>query len=127
MAVTVVSNRAKIAAWVHVNAANGTIVIAGNNSVSTIAAPNETILGAYITQAFWGAGSTGQIQLRRNGVLVAGYDSSGYFDYSGNGVEFNINSTANVDITFTDPTIQTILIELQKVCDYSANTDYFKG
>lgn len=115
MAVTYTSNKKNLSVSVHVASANATIVVAGNTSSSNIATGNETITGATITQVFWGVDGNGSIQLKRSGSLVAVYDSTGYYDYAGNGMSLNMNQTANVDVQFIGTANAYVFFELQKV------------
>lgn len=124
MAVTITSNKKNTSAVIHVSAANASIIIAGNNSVSNVAIQDEVLTGAYITQIFWGNGGTGQAKILRNSVLVGAFDSSGYYDYAGSGMPMSVEQTANIDIQFTDAN-QYIFFEIQKVGNLTSNSEYF--
>lgn len=113
MTITVTSNKETISAAVHLNA-TGTIVVAGNSSVSTIATGSEVVTGASITQVFAGCDGTGHVRISRGGQAVAIYDSTGWYDYAGSGMSLTINPTANLDVTFVGSANCYVFIELQK-------------
>jgi hypothetical protein len=132
MAVTITSNKKNRSACLHINA-NATIVVAGNSSVSNVATSDETLSGVTITQVFWGIdpSNDGHAMITRDGSIVGVYDSTGYKDYAGNGMALNVNSTANIEVTFHGSrhgggTAEGYLfIEVQKIGTFI--DEYFRG
>lgn len=122
MALTVTANRKNKTAQVHLNA-TGTIVVAGNNSVSTIATDDEVLTGATIRQVFAGCASGGSVVIARGGETVGVYDSTGWYDYAGAGMPLSVNRTANLDITITGTAY--ILLELTK--EGTGSSEYLVG
>ena len=94
---------------------NSTIVIAGAAGVSDIATGDEVITGATITQLWVGSPSGGGAYwtIKRGSNTVAVWDSSGYFDYAGNGNALTIDKTGTLAVELTNGP-GTLLIELQK-------------
>lgn len=124
MAYSVVSNRKNTSIVLHFTS-NSTVLITGNSAVSNIALPGETLTGAYITQAIWGADGQGYITVKRGGNIVAVYDSTGQHEYAGTGMPINVGSTAaNMQVDFTSTGF--LLLELQKEGNLTANSEYFQ-
>lgn len=121
MATTIMSNKKNTSFVVHAAAANSTLVIAGNSSVSNVATGSETLSGAYIAQAVWGCDGAGSINVKRGTTLVAVYDSTGQHDYAGCGIPITVNPTANLVIEFVASANSFIVLELQKM---GTTTDY---
>jgi hypothetical protein len=94
----------------------GSIVIAGNSTVSDIATGDEVITSATITQLWVGSpsGNSSYWTIARGSNTVAVWDSSGYFDYAGNGNALTLDKSANLTVTLTGSGAGTLLIELQK-------------
>jgi hypothetical protein len=114
-AITITSNRKNASAVVHFDA-NASLVVSGNSSVAnTIAISDEVLTGASIAQVFAGCDGTGYIRIARGGKTVAIYDSTGYYDYAGNGMSLNVNPTANVDVTFIGSANSYLMVEFQKI------------
>ena len=127
MAVTVVSNKPRLSAVFHVAGANATIVVAGNNSVSNVASPGETLTGAYITQAVWGCDPNGYIVIKRGSDIASVYDSTGQHEYAGCGMPVNVGQSANLSVEFVGSANCFITFEVQKVGpDLTANSGYFQ-
>ena len=127
MAVTLISNKSRTSAVIHVSSANATIKVAGNNSVSNIATPGETLTGAYITQAVWGCDGTGSINIKRGATLVAVYDSTGQHEYAGCGMPINVNQADDITVELIGSANSFIVFEVQKVGPtLTANSDYFR-
>jgi hypothetical protein len=124
MPVTVISNRPKTSAVFHVTPANATIVVAGNNAVSNVASPGETLTGAYITQAAWGCDPNGYIVIKRGTTPVAFYDSTGQHEYAGCALPIKTGETANINIEFVGSSNCFIIFEVQKVGNLTANSEY---
>ncbi len=114
MAYRIMSNKKNTSVVIHASSSNSTIVIAGNTSTSNIATSDETLTGAYLTQAVWGCDGTGYINLKRGANLVAVYDSTGQHEYAGTGMPLTLDSAANVTIEFVNSANGFIIFELQK-------------
>jgi len=128
MAVSIVSNKSRTSIVLHVASANATLVIAGNNAVSNIASPGETLTGAYITQAVWGCDPNGYIVIKRGTTPVAFYDSTGQHEYAGAGMPINVGLTSNLSVEFVGSSNCFVVFELQKVGpDLTANSEYFQN
>ena len=65
MAATIMSNKPRTSAVIHVAGANATFIVPGANGASDLAAPGETLTGAYITQAVWGCDPNCFITIKR--------------------------------------------------------------
>lgn len=124
MAINVISNKKNTSAVFHFNA-SGSLVVAGNSSVSNVAVSNEVLTGAYITQAVWGCDGNGHIQVKRGSTLVAVYDSTGQHEYAGTGMPITVGSANTVDVTFVGSANSFLLIELQKVGNFTS--EYFQN
>ena len=128
MAVNVISNRARTSVVLHVATANATLVIAGNNAVSNVASSDETLTGAYITQAVWGCDPNGYIVIKRGSTPVAYYDSTGQHDYAGAGMPINVEVSANLSVEFVGSTNCFVMFELQKLgTNLTSNSAYFQS
>lgn len=126
MAVTVISNKSRTSAVFHVTAANATIIVVGNNTVSNVASPGETLSGAYITQAVWGCDPNGYIIIKRGTIPVAFYDSTGQHEYAGCGMPINVGLAANINVEFIGSANSFVMFEVQKVGpNLTANSEYF--
>ena len=127
MAVNIISNKPRTSIALHVASTNATLVIAGNNAVSNIASPGETLTGAYITQAVWGCDPSGYIVIKRGTTPVAFYDSTGQQEYAGTGMPINLGLAANLSVEFVGSSNCYIMFELQKVGpNLTANSEYFQ-
>jgi hypothetical protein len=127
MAVTVISNKPKLSAVFHVSAANASLVVAGNNSVSNVASAGETLTGAYITQASWGCDPNGYIVIKRGTAVAAVYDSTGQHEYAGCGMPITVGQTANLSVEFVGSSNCFIVFEVQKVgTNLTENSEYFQ-
>jgi hypothetical protein len=120
MAVTITSNKKNTGVVIHVSAANASLVIAGNNSVSNVATSDEVLTGAYITQIAWGCDGTGYIEIKRGTTLVGVYDSTGFVDYAGTGMPLSVNQTANLNVNFVTSSNGYVILELQKVGNFTS-------
>jgi hypothetical protein len=128
MTATITSNRSRTSAVIHVAGANATLQVTGNNAVSNIASPGETLTGVYITQAAWGCDPDGFIIIKRDDTPVAFYDSTGQHDYAGCGMPITVNQYANnISIEFANSNNCFIIFEVQKIGDnLTANSEYFQ-
>lgn len=128
MAVSIISNKPRTSIVLHVASANATLVIAGNNAVSNIASPGETLTGAYIKQAVWGCDPNGYIVIKRGTTPVAFYDSTGQHEYAGTGMPINVGQAANLSVEFVGSSNCFIVFELQKGGpNLTANSEYFQN
>lgn len=125
MAYTITSNRKNTSAVIHFATSNSTLTIAGNSSQSNVAMSNETLTGAYITQAVWGCDGNGHIQVLRGGNLVAVYDSTGQHEYAGSGTPLTVGQAANLTVNFVGSANGFLIIELQKVGTFTS--EYMQG
>jgi hypothetical protein len=127
MAVTIVSNKARTSAVIHVTSANATLKITGNTTTSNLASPGETLTGAYITQAAWGCDPQGYIIIKRDDTPVAFYDSTGQHEYAGCGMPITaLQTAANLSVEFVSSSNCFIIFELQKVGPIPGPSDYFQ-
>jgi hypothetical protein len=127
MPYTVISNRKSTSVALHFTSSNTTVNITGNTATSNVALPGETLTGAYITQAVWGCDPNGYITVSRGGTLVAAYDSTGQHEYAGTGMPINAGATAaNLVVNIMGSTNCFLLLELQKVGNLTANSEYFQ-
>jgi hypothetical protein len=127
MAVNIISNKPRTSIALHIASTNATLVIAGNNAVSNIASPGETLTGAYITQAVWGCDPNGYIVIKRGTTPVAFYDSTGQQEYAGTGMPINVGLADNLSVEFVGSSNCYIMFELQKVGpNLTANSEYFQ-
>lgn len=124
MTVSITSNKKNTSAAIHFNASNNLIIV-GNSSVSNVATSDEVLTGAYITQAYWGCDGNGHIQVLRGANLVAVYDSTGYKDYAGCGLPLNAFPAANLTVNFVGSANAYLLLEVQKMGDFTSNSEYF--
>jgi hypothetical protein len=127
MAYSIIANRKNTSVALHFASSNSTVFVTGNTATSNIALPGETLTGAYITQAVWGCDPSGYITVRRDGTLVAAYDSTGQHEYAGCGMPINVGSTAaNLVVSIMGSTNCFLLLELQKLGNLTANSEYFQ-
>ena len=127
MALSIISNRKNTSVALHFTSSNTTVRVTGNSAVSAIALPGEVLTGAYITQAVWGCDPNGYITVSRDSTLVAAYDSTGQHEYAGTGMPINVGATAaNLVVNIMGSTNCFLLLELQKVGDLTANSEYFQ-
>jgi hypothetical protein len=127
MPYSIVSNRKNTSVALHFASSNSTVLVTGNTATSNIAMPGETLTGAYITQAVWGCDPNGYITVSRGGTLVAAYDSTGQHEYAGTGMPINVGSNAaNLQVNIMGSTNCFLLLELQKLGNLTANSEYFQ-
>lgn len=123
----IIANRKNLSTTIHF-VANGTIKIAGNNSVSEIALPGETITGATITQVWHG--SQNEWHVKRGANTVAIFDSTAYIDFAGCGNALNLDATQDLTVELVGTSNGYIMIELQKIgpngSPLTANSEYFQ-
>jgi hypothetical protein len=125
MPVTVISNKPRTSAVLHVTAPTANVVIVGNSTVSAIASNNEVLTGAFITQAAWGLDPAGTIIIKRGANTVAVYDSTGQHEYAGCGMPIKAYElAANLTVEFIGTSNGFIIFELQKLGTFAAS-EYF--
>lgn len=124
MAYTITSNKKNTSLVIHISAANVNLKVAGAVGTSNLAISDEVLSGAYITQAFWGNDGNSHVQILRDAVLVATYDSTGYKDYAGSGMPLSVGQSANLVVNFVGSSNAYCILELQKVGSFVS--DYFK-
>lgn len=91
MAITYLKNAANLNVVVHADA-TGSIILTGNDSVSNIASPGETIIGSTIRQVWAGSNNLWTVSKGNSTVnaIIGHWDSTGWYDYAGNGCAINI-------------------------------------
>jgi hypothetical protein len=130
MAVTITSNKKGTAASIHISNANATLTMTGNSTVSAIAIGDEVLSGAYITQLYFGHDGTaadGGVAIYRGANLVAAFDTSAYVDYAGTGMALTVDQSANLGIKFIGTNNAYCFLEVQKVGNLTANSQYFQN
>jgi hypothetical protein len=115
MAIRIISNKPNGTVVVQFDA-TGTLIIAGNNSVSNIALPGEIVNGATIRRVIHGANSGGGWSIKRAANAFGTYINSGEINYSGMGMVSGLDASANVVCTLNAGEGQ-IQIELAKNCN----------
>lgn len=117
MAYRIQANRKFLSFAVHAVANTGTIVVAGNSSVSDVASVGEVLVGAYITQVWAGcpSGDNAFWTISRGANTVLVLDSTGYYDYAGCGNPITLDSSANISATLTGSDSGYLLFECQKI------------
>jgi len=122
----IIANRKNLSTTLHFTS-NGTVVIAGNSSVSDIAVDNEILTGAYITQVWYGSPSGGVSfwEIKRGANTVAVLDSTSYTDFAGNGNALKLDTGATLVANLVGSTNGYLMIELQKEGDFTS--DYFQN
>lgn len=126
MAHTILSNKKNTSAVIHFVSTNSSLIIAGNSIVSNVAISNEVLTGAYIAQAAWGCDGNGHIQVFRGANLVAVYDSTGQHEYAGCALPISLYPTANLDVKFVGSANSFVVLEIQKVGNFTSNSEYFQ-
>lgn len=130
MTVTVTSNKKGTAASIHISNANTTLTMAGNSSVSAIAIGDEVLTGAYITQLYFGhdgSAADGGLAVYRGANLVIAVDTSTYLDFAGTGMALTVDQSANLGIRFIGTNSAYCFLEVQKVGNLTANSQYFQN
>lgn len=109
----VIINKKGLSAVIHLTS-NAVVNVTGNSTTSDIAVGNEEILGAVITQVWYG--SEGHWVIKRGSNTVAVFDSTGYTDFAGCGITLNVDATAS---TLSANLVNTgngfVIVELTKV------------
>lgn len=125
MAVNIFNNSKGKKVTVHVTNANGTIVIAGNNSVSNVAIGDEFVIGAIVNQLWYGCANGGYWILKRanstTNTVVGVYDSTGYCDYAGVGSPIPIRQNDDLVLELTNSASGYIMVELRKIGNNNFN------
>lgn len=108
---SITSNQLNGKTWVHL-AANATLTIAGNNSVSNVATGAEILKGATIRQVIWGCGG-GYWTVKRGANTALVLSQSGSVNFSEKGTLLNLDPTATLVFELTTGP-GFIMVELQK-------------
>ena len=126
MAHRVIANRKNLSTTLHF-VSNGTVVIAGNSSVSDIAIDNEVVTGAYITQVWYGSpsGSVAYWEVKRGANTVAILDSTSYTDFAGNGNALRLDASSTLVANLVGSTAGYLIVELQKEGNFTS--EYFQN
>ena len=112
MAVNVINNKLK-SCVVHASAANASLVIAGNNSVSNITSSDtQTITGATITRLWYGASGSGYWNVKRGTNLVCSVVGTGNLLFDGTPI--TIDKTATLELELIGTANGFIMVELHK-------------
>jgi hypothetical protein len=130
MAVTITSNKKGTAASIHISNANATLTMTGNSTVSAIALGDEVLTGAYITQLYFGhdgSAADGGLAVYRGANLVMAVDTSTYVDFAGAGMALTVDQSANLGIKFIGTNNAYCFLEVQKVGNLTANSQYFQN
>jgi hypothetical protein len=130
MAVTITSNKKGTSASIHVTNSNTTLTMAGNSTVSAIALGDEVLTGAYITQLYFGhdgSAADGGLAVYRGANLVMAVDTSTYVDFAGAGMALTVDQSANLGIRFVGTNNAYCFLEVQKVGNLTANSQYFQN
>jgi hypothetical protein len=122
----IIANRKNLSTTLHF-VSNGTVVIAGNSTVSDIAIDNEVLTGAYITQVWYGSpsGSVSYWEIKRGANTVAVLDSTSYTDFAGNGNALKLDSGATLTASLIGTTAGYLMIEVQKEGNFTS--EYFQN
>jgi hypothetical protein len=107
-------NKKGLSAVVHLTA-NATLTIAGAAGVSDIATGDEVLTGAYISQIWYGTGNGAYWEIKRGSNTAFHLDSTGYIDFTGNGVALNKDVAATLVANLNLSQTGSIIIELIKV------------
>jgi hypothetical protein len=112
---TIINNKKGLSAVVHLTS-NATITVTGNSSVSNVAIGDETVIGAYISQIWYGSanGATGYWEIKRGANTVGVFSGTGYMDFAGNGIALNNDSSATLVANLNSAAAGFIVIELTK-------------
>lgn len=115
MAVTILSNKANTSAIIHITAANSTLTVAGNSTVSNVAIGNEILTGGTIRKATWGIdGAASSIQILRGANAVATCIGSYAVDYAGMGMPLTKDPNATLVVNFVGSSNGYIMLEVAK-------------
>lgn len=122
----IIANRKNLSTTLHFSS-NGSVVIAGNSTVSGIAIDNEVLTGAYITQVWYGSpsGASSYWEVKRGSNTVLVLDSTSYTDFAGNGNAIKLDSTATLSANLVGSTTGFLMLELQKEGNFTS--DYFQN
>jgi hypothetical protein len=107
-------NKKGTSAWVRL-IANGTVVITGNDSVSNIASPGETITSGAIRKVFYSSPSANAAywSIRQDaGANVLYFDGTGLMDLAEEGCAVPI--TGNLVANLNGATSGFVMIEISK-------------
>lgn len=117
---TVVNNKKYETAIIHF-VANGTVIVAGNSSVSNVASGDEVVTSGTIRRIWYGSpsGNAAHWTISRGGNLAFVVDGTGRIDFD-DGAVMTTDSAANVVATLVGATTGFLMVELKKtVNNYS--------
>lgn len=127
----IMNNKKNGSVALHMTSNSGTVVIAGNSTVSNIALPGENIVTAVINQIWAGSpsGANSYWEIKRGANVVLVVDSSCWLDFSGNGRQLTLDGAADLTANLIGSTAGYLLIDLQKLgtgggLPLGANSDY---
>lgn len=92
--------------------ANGTITVAGNNTISNVATGTQVLTGGVITRIWHGAAPSGYWNIKRGSNLVFSATGSGYQYFDG--AALNVDKTGTLVLELMGTSNGHIMIELRK-------------
>lgn len=118
MAISYLKNQSNGSVVVHADA-TGSIVLVGNSTVSNVASPGEYVIGTTVRQVWAGSVSPNIWTVTKGNTTVNSvigvWDSTGWYDYAGNGAAINIaEDGTNLYFTLSGGT-GYIMIDLKKI------------
>ena len=117
MAVTINKNRGTGGATVVIhNAANGTYIVAGNNTVSNVGSPGQTVRKGVITQVWAGAQTGAHWTISRGSNVVGVYVGTVHMDHTQ--APLVNDPTANIVLTLNGGAVGTIMLEVHTTNEY---------
>lgn len=124
---TTIANRLGSSAVLHFTS-NSTIVVAGNTSVSNVAASNnEIVVGGSVITALWGtAESAAYWTIKRGANTVAVLSGTGSMDFSTFATPLNMDPTANVVVALNSALPGFLIIKIHKN-SIQTNNEYLVG
>lgn len=114
----IVSNKKNGTVVLHF-AANATLTIAGNSTVSNVATGNEILTGANIKQVWFG--SPGHWVVKRGANVVGVYNNSGHVNYAAYATSLNVDNTGTLVLELNGSANGYIMVELQKLGTLPSN------
>lgn len=128
MAIRYLNNKRHTVDILITSAASGTIVIAGNNTVSNIALPGQVLVGASIRQLFASSpsGNSAYWEIKRGANVVFTPDSTTFIDFAGVGMGLNADSAEPLecDLIRAGNDEGALWIQMHKDFDIPDDSDY---
>lgn len=91
--------------------ANATYVVVGNTSASNVAAPGETISGAYLSQVHWSTDAL--VTIKRGANTILNLNGNGSLNLRALG--YSISEFSNASIVISTATANaTVIVEIVK-------------